>query len=119
MGGIKTWFVEKVWRKIRRTTRIVWLLTLYAVDRLIDATEEYLWLIRQELELFIGVILLAVGALSFNAARFCDGNTVDYLSCTRPAVYYYFSWFDITLVILGVFYLMFWYLKRHNQKMGE
>lgn len=115
MGDIKAWIVEKVWRRIRRTFRILWLLTLYGIDRLIGAAEEYLGIIRQEFEFFFGAAFLSLGLLGFDTARYCDGNTVDHLSCTRPAVYYYFGWLDITFVILGVFFLMFWYLKQKKQ----
>ena len=116
MGDIKSWIVEKVWRKIRRTARLLWLLTLYGVDRLIDAVGEYVGIIRGAPELFAGTTLLLLGILNFESARYCDGNTADHLSCTRPATYYYFDWLDIALILLGVFFLMFWYLKEQEKR---
>ena len=116
MGDIKIWIMEKVWRRMRRTSRLLCLLTLYVFDRLIDACIGYINVMHRELELFFGSALLLIGLLNFNSSKYCDGNTSDYLSCTRPATYYYFDWLDITLVLVGVFFIMLWYLERKPDK---
>ena len=119
METIKNWIIEKVWKKIRRTSRLLWYLTLYGGDLLVDAIGEYVSIIRQEGELFFGTALLLLGLLSFESSKYCDGNTIEYLSCTRPATYYYFDWLDISCVILGVFFLMFWRIKRQEGRIAS
>ena len=116
MARVKEWIMEKVWKHIRRSFLLLWLLTLYICDRLIDACGEYVGIIRKEPELFFGAALLLAGLLSFERGKYCDGNTADYLSCTRPATYYYFGWLNITLILLGVFFIMFWHFKRVERK---
>lgn len=64
--------------------------------------------------LFLGSALFLIGLLNFNAGRYCDGNVGEYLSCTRPAVYYYFDGLDITFVIIGVFLMLAWFVKKQN-----
>ena len=71
-----------------------------------------LGIIRREVELFLGAALTLVGILGFNSAKFCDGNTADYLSCTRPTAYHYYSASDIILIVVGVFFVLLWFLKR-------
>lgn len=68
-----------------------------------------------ETELFIGTALLAVGLLSFESDKYCDGNTADYLSCTRPSTYYYFDWLDVTLIVLGIFFILIWFLNKRER----
>ncbi len=85
---------------------------LSLLDRLLDWAVERLALIRAEFELFVGAALLAVGLLGFQSGKYCDGNTADYLSCTRPSTFYYYSAFDVTLIVLGVFLVLFWMLSR-------
>lgn len=67
-----------------------------------------------ETELFLGAALVAIGLLSFESDKFCDGNTADYLSCTRPSTYYFFDWLDVTLIILGIFLILIWVLKTRE-----
>jgi hypothetical protein len=69
-----------------------------------------------ETELFLGTALVAIGFLSFESDKYCDGNTADYLSCTRPSTYYYFDWLDIALIIAGIFFIFFWLLKTREER---
>ncbi len=92
--------------------KMLWLTALYLMDRLFDWTLERLALVRKESDLFLGLLLTILGVMSLHAGRFCDGNSADYLSCTRPAVYYYYSGIDMALVVLGVFLIAFWILAR-------
>ena len=74
--------------------------------------------IRKEADLFFGTAITIVGMLGFSAGRYCDGNTAEYLSCTRPSSFYYFDALHITLVIIGVFYIALWFRKGagvHNR----
>jgi hypothetical protein len=111
MAFIKNW-LEKAWRNIRWAAHVSWLLILYTADRLIDAGGEYAGIIKKEAELFLGAALLFMGFLSFESDKYCDGNTADYLSCTRPATFYYFDALDIFLIVIGVFFILLWFLKR-------
>jgi hypothetical protein len=83
-------------------------------DRAIDAGEVNLMIIRRESDLFLGTLLTILGTLNFHSGRYCDGNTADYLSCTRPVTYYYFTWFETGLIIVGIFFIMLWFLKRQR-----
>jgi SNF family Na+-dependent transporter len=79
-----------------------------------DAVEEYIEIMRREATLFAGTFFVIVGMLSFSSNKYCDGNTAEYLSCTRPTTYYYYGSFQIALVILGVFLVLLWVLKRRE-----
>lgn len=68
--------------------------------------------IVREPALFLGAGLLLVGLMSFEVGRYCDGNTAQYLSCTRSAAYYYYDALDRTLVVLGAILLLGWFVRR-------
>jgi len=84
-------------------------------DRFLDWALGRLTLMRAEFELFAGTALLIVGMLGFRSGKYCDGNTADYLSCTRPSTFYYYSAFDIALVVIGFFLVLFWFLSRSRR----
>lgn len=84
----------------------------FLFERCVDWLGDQLEIMRKESELFLGLALSISGLLSVHAGKFCDGNTADYLSCTRPSTYYYYSAFDITLVVLGAFLIALWLLSR-------
>lgn len=77
----------------------------------VDILADSLRTIAREKELFLGTGLALLGLLNFNVGRYCDGNTAEYLSCTRPAVYYYFDALDIALIIVGVFLVLVWFVR--------
>jgi len=77
-----------------------------------DAAEEDWAIIREQSHLFLGALLLLLGLLDFHSGKYCDGNTADYLSCTRPVTYYYYTWLEIILIILGVMLILLWFMKR-------
>ena len=92
-----------------------WSRTVALFDRTID-TGEYDWaIIRRESDLFVGTFLFLMGFLNFHSGRYCDGNAADYLSCTRPVTYYYFTWLEVGLVVVGIFLIMLWFLKRERK----
>lgn len=68
--------------------------------------------ILREPALFLGIALVLIGLLSFEVGRYCDGNTAQYLSCTRSAAYYYYDALDRTLVVLGAFFIIGWFVRR-------
>lgn len=82
---------------------------------LTESTQDHLEIIRREASLFAGLALFLVGVFGFHAGRYCDGNTADYLSCTRPAVYYYYGAFDLLLIVLGAFLITLWILKPRRK----
>lgn len=97
---------------LAKSAQFAWLLLLWAIDRLVDLALVNGRIFAQEASLFIGVAVLSIGLLSFESAKYCDGNTAEYLSCTRPSTYYYFDALDIFLVIVGISCILLWWLKR-------
>ena len=69
-------------------------------------------IMRREGDLFIGAMLTAVGIFHFRSDKFCDGNSVDYLSCTRPSSFHYYGGLEIALIVAGIFFILLWFLKR-------
>ncbi len=71
--------------------------------------------IAHEMELFLGAALTLIGLLSFKNDKFCDGNTADYLSCTRPSTFYYYDWLSIVLVVVGVTFVLIWLVRARRR----
>lgn len=101
--------------KIRHAWRFISLFIAYLFDSTIDAVSEYVHVIVREKELFLGAGFALIGVFSFESDKFCDGNTANYLSCTRPSTFYYFDALDITLIVVGVFLLLIWFLKHSKR----
>ncbi|MEN9412958.1 MAG: hypothetical protein RLZZ342_45 [Candidatus Parcubacteria bacterium] len=80
-------------------------------DYVLDAALRRLALMWRHVDIFVGGTLFAIGVLGFESGKYCDGNTADYLSCTRPAVYYYYSAFDIVLVVVGIWFITVWCVR--------
>lgn len=85
-----------------------------AVESVYDFVGGSLRTIAREARLFIGVALTLIGLLNFHSDKFCDGNSADYLSCTRPSTYYFYSPLDITIIVIGVFLILIWLLNRRR-----
>lgn len=102
--------------RLRRFGHVSWLITEHLFDALLDSLGEYGRRMAKEAELFLGTALLLLGLLNFQNGKNCDGNSADYLSCTRPSTYYYYSWFEITLVILGTFLILLWFIKMKGPR---
>ncbi len=101
--------------KVRHAWRFTSLFTVYFFESTIDAVIDYAGVIAREKELFLGAALSLIGLFSFESDKFCDGNTAYYLSCTRPSTFYYFDALDITLIVIGVFFLLIWFLKHSKR----
>ena len=101
---------------IKRSLRTTWVVIQYLFDRFADAMAENVFVIGREGDLFFGTALTLLGILSFQSSKFCDGNTADYLSCTRPTAYHYYGAPQIIIIIVGVFFILFWFLKRRTRK---
>lgn len=84
------------------------------VESVYDFIMRSLRTIAAESSLFIGVALTLIGLLSFHSDKFCDGNSADYLSCTRPSTFYFYSPLEIAMIVLGVFLIMLWVLHRRR-----
>ncbi len=100
--------------RIQYGLKFLSLFSVYLIERLVDHVEEYAQLMLREKELFLGNLLILLGALNFNSDKFCDGNTADYLSCTRPSTYYYFDALDIALIVIGVFFVLLWFVRERR-----
>lgn len=86
------------------------------VESLFDFITGSLRTIARDKTLFLGVALTLVGLLSFKSDKFCDGNTADYLSCTRPSTFYFYSPLEITVIVVGVFLILIWILNRRTHR---
>jgi hypothetical protein len=86
----------------------------YIRKAVVDGAQETFASVVREFDLFLGNALLLIGLLSFESDKFCDGNTADYLSCTRPSTYYYFDYLDIFLIVVGSTLVIAWFLKQRR-----
>jgi hypothetical protein len=100
----------------RRYTRIAILTGEYIFDEMVDALVDSVKVIQSEARLFVGVLFTIAGLMNFSNGKYCDGNAADYLSCTRPTVYYYYGAFETFLVIVGVTLVLVWYFKRQQKQ---
>lgn len=108
-------FVGKTWQRVTGLARFLWLLLQYLFDRSLEALARDAIIIQREADLFLGATLFLVGLLGFESARYCDGNLNDYISCTRPATYYYFDTLDIVLIVLGIFFMLIFHFKHKER----
>jgi hypothetical protein len=102
-----------------RLGRGVWMVSLFAhyiYDVVLDAAAEDWKLLKRDARVFVGTLFLVIGVFGFSSGKYCDGNTADYLSCTRPSTYYYYDKLHILLIILGVFFILFWMLPKGKGK---
>lgn len=100
--------VKRMWRI---SVAIVW----YVFDRLMDSMEENWRIVRREADLFFGTLLTLLGVFGFHSGKYCDGNTADYLSCTRPTTFYYYGWLELFCIIMGTFFIILWFQKRDKK----
>jgi hypothetical protein len=107
---------SKITRMARRYTRITILVAEYIFDEIVDAIVDSAKVIQSEGRLFMGLALSVIGLMDFSNGKYCDGNAADYLSCTRPTVFYYYGTFEIVLVVIGVMLVVVWSLKRWQKK---
>lgn len=101
--------------RLHRTRRNLWHAILRYGDAFLDWLENRLKIMIQEKDLFLGTLFFILGFFNFHSGKYCDGNAADYLSCTRPVTYYYYTWIEMILVILGVFLVMLWFLQRNRR----
>jgi hypothetical protein len=94
----------------------VWPAVERSFDFVADTLDEYARLMRRESELFFGAAFLCIGLLNFQNGKNCDGNTAEYLTCTHPSTFFYYGWLEVTLVVIGVFLILIWFLKRGEEK---
>lgn len=89
----------------------------YVSVHTLRAIGENIRIMRREGNLFFGAFFFLLGFFNWSSGKYCDGNTADYLSCTRPATYYYYGWFEISLIVLGVSLVLVWLVQ--NSKKGK
>jgi len=76
--------------------------------------KEYYYVMKDNITLFLGLILISSGILSFRSDRYCEGNPNDYYGCVNPATYYYYSTTTIVIIVMGVLMLAFWRLRKRG-----
>ncbi len=100
---------------LKRVTKQVVARAMQLFDRLTDASMDDLHIVRREARLFLGSALALSGLLHLQHGKYCDGNAADYLSCTRPATYYYYGAFEIILAVVGISLILVWFLRRSHK----
>ena len=100
---------------VKRIVRIVWLTIVYFFDVLADAIIERFSVMQTQSDLFLGSVLTLIGFFSFQSGKYCDGNTADYLSCTRPTTYYYYPTISIILIVIGICLVLVWKVRRDTE----
>ena len=100
----------------RNIAQTFWVSVEYVSYHFARACADNIRIMRKEGNLFAGAGLVLLGLLNWSSGKYCDGNTADYLSCTRPNTYYYYGAFQIALIILGVFLVLVWYVKNRQTK---
>lgn len=93
---------------------LFWRLWNSISDKVITTFFKNYAVVQRELQLFIGTTLLIIGVFGFSSGKYCDGNTSEYLSCTRPSTFYYYDGVHVILVILGVTLILLWLLRRYK-----
>ena len=89
---------------------------MHRADYAMDIIEEDWNIIKREGDIFGGALIFLIGLLDFHSGRYCDGNTADYLSCTRPVTYYYYTWLEILFIMVGVGFILLWCMKRQRHR---
>ena len=97
--------------RVRNWLWLAGMFTMYLFDRLGVWVGSRVNVVVRESDLFLGTALFLIGFVGFESGRYCDGNSADYLSCTRPATYYFYDAPHTILIILGVFLVMMWVLR--------
>ena len=110
----ETFNAEKMPRSKPGYLAYAYVFAIRFAEYIYDSVEDHLIVMRREATLFAGTFFVIVGLLHFRSDKYCDGNTAEYLSCTRPTTYYYFGAFEIALVVLGVFLLLLWWVKKRS-----
>jgi hypothetical protein len=105
---------KTVMGRLRHSLWIAWMFIAYLFDRAIVYLGARLSLVVKEIDLFAGAAFFIIGILGFESGRYCDGNSAEYLSCTRPATFYFYDAVHTALIVLGIFLIIVWFLKRSH-----
>lgn len=97
----------------------VWHALVALLDALFDSALYNMAIMWREFDLFFGATLFFCGLFGFSPDKFCDGNTADYLSCTRPTAYYHYDALHITLIVVGATFILLWFLKKSRAKVAR
>ncbi len=103
-------------RSVKGIAHTTWITVEYLSVRVAEALGVNVRIMREEADLFVGATLTLLGLLNWSSSKYCDGNTADYLSCTRPTTYYYYGWFEIALVILGTLLVLVLFVKNRRSR---
>lgn len=101
-----------------RFAHAIWMVSLffqYLYDTLLEAVASDWKVFKREARIFVGTAFVILGVFGFESGKYCDGNTADYLSCTRPSTYYYFDNLDILLIVLGSFLIIVWFITPRGK----
>lgn len=96
--------------------RTAWISVEYLSYHFAKGVGDNLRVMQRDANLFLGAAFTILGLLNWSSGKYCDGNTADYLSCTRPTAYYYFSAPMIALVLLGAMLILVWFVKNRRAK---
>ncbi len=100
--------------RVRNRFWVMGMFIMYLLDRLVSWLGVRASIAARESDLFLGTALFLIGFFGFESGRYCDGNSSDYLSCTRPATYYFYDAPHTTLIVLGVFLILTWFVRARR-----
>ncbi len=100
--------------RVRNRLWVMGMFVMYLLDRLVSWLGVRATIVARESDLFLGAALFLIGLLGFESGRYCDGNSADYLSCTRPATYYFYDAPHTILIVLGVFLILLWFVRARR-----
>lgn len=101
--------------RLRHRAWVAGMFIAYLFDRALLWAGVRAKVIAKESDLFLGTALFLIGLLGFESARYCDGNSADYLSCTRPATYYFYDAPHTILIVLGVVLILTWWVRKNER----
>lgn len=94
----------------------VWVSLEYLSVRVVEGLGSRLKVVRTHNNLFMGATLFVLGLFNWSSGKYCDGNSSDYLSCTRPVTYYYYSAFEIFLLVVGLALILIWWIENRKTR---
>ena len=68
--------------------------------------------------LYLGIALFAYSLFNFDSGRHCDRGSLPPLfdECTNPATFYYYNKLTLSLLVIGVIFIVSGILKARKKK---
>jgi hypothetical protein len=96
---------EKIMKKRRRKV----------VGRCVGELKDVYRIVRENITLFLGLILVSSGFLGFKSGKYCEGNPADYYACVNPTTYYNYPTGTIAFFVVGTLLIALWRLRKDKK----